>query len=730
MATLLLGTVGRVIGGPVGGLIGTVLGGTIDRGLFGGGATRAGPRLANLAVQSAAYGEPLPRLFGRMRAAGNLVWTAGIKETQQRTGGGKGGAATNAYSYSASFAVIVAARRIERVERIWADGKLLRASDGTLNFPATIRTYVGDEAQPVDPLIASAEGIGGAPAYRGAAYVVFEDLPLADYGNRIPNLTFEIVADIGPVALDAIAAEIAPPLTRTSPLPAVVGFAAAQAGAIKQVLTALGEVSDLILGDDGVTLRLGSASTPLLIAAADLGTTDREAVPAQRHDIRRADAVVPDAVWLGYSDVDRDFQNGIQAAVRRSPTVRIAQHDVTIAATAAEVKALADAALRRAIAAQATTQLTLPWRYSDVQLGDLIRIEGEAHDWRVTHRTITGAMIALDLERVAGSSLATTVADPGRALVAADAPPGPTTLHVLDLPPLPGPLPVAPLLLLAAGGASASWRRADVLVSRDGGESYAVAATVTAAAVMGTTLTELPAGATTRWDRHATVDVELLSADAGLDSVSEAAVLAGANLALVGNEIIQFASAMSLGGRRFRLTTLLRGRRGTEAAVVGHAAGDRFVLLDDRLVPLTLPAEALGASLQFKAVGPGEDPATRSPLAVTLQAIALRPLSPVALAFVSLPGGDRRISWTRRSRAGFAWSDGIDAPLAEETERYRLTVRRGELVLRETDLVAPAWIYPAADHAADGSGATAVTLDVAQVSAAVGAGPAAALALP
>ena len=134
------GTIGRVIGGPIGGLVGTVIGGSIDRGLFGG-AAREGPRVANLAVQSAAYGEPLPRLYGRMRVAGNLVWTAGIKETRTRTGGGKGGSATNNYSYSSSFAVIVAARSIVRVERIWADGKLLRASDGTLNFPAKFRVH-------------------------------------------------------------------------------------------------------------------------------------------------------------------------------------------------------------------------------------------------------------------------------------------------------------------------------------------------------------------------------------------------------------------------------------------------------------------------------------------------------------------------------------------------------------------------------------------------------------
>ncbi|QYE33703.1 hypothetical protein KZX46_12670 [Polymorphobacter sp. PAMC 29334] len=118
MATLILGTVGRALGGPLGGLVGTVIGSTLDRGIFGSGSTREGPRVANLAVQSAAYGEPLPRIYGRMRVAGALVWTAGIVESRSTSGGGKRGTATSSYSYSASFAVIVAARAIVRVERI------------------------------------------------------------------------------------------------------------------------------------------------------------------------------------------------------------------------------------------------------------------------------------------------------------------------------------------------------------------------------------------------------------------------------------------------------------------------------------------------------------------------------------------------------------------------------------------------------------------------------------
>ena len=48
-----------------------------------------------------------------------------------------------------------------------------------------------------DPLIEAEQGAGRAPAWRGLAYVVFERLPLDDFGNRIPMLQFEVVRAVG-----------------------------------------------------------------------------------------------------------------------------------------------------------------------------------------------------------------------------------------------------------------------------------------------------------------------------------------------------------------------------------------------------------------------------------------------------------------------------------------------------------------------------------------------------
>ena len=406
-------------------------------------------------------------------------------------------------------------------------------------------------------MIAAAEGQDQTPAYRGRAYVVFEDLPLADYGNRIPNLTFEVIADAGPVGIDAIAVDIGSGvLAATGGFPTVAGFAAAQTGTIRTTLTALDQIADLALGDDGATLRVGTGQAATPLADDDLGATDRNAVAAQRHEARDADAAVPDAIWLAYGDLARDYQTGIQAATRRSPAVRIEQRDLTIAANAADAKLLADAALRRDIAIRTTAQFALPWRYAAIRPGDLLMTANDPLPWRVTHRTITGAVVDCEVERGAALRLPTVpgAADAGRVYAGLDAPQGPTILHLLDIPALPGTLPTTPQLLVAAGGSSPGWRRADIMLSRDGGDSYSAVASIGAPATIGVAIDALPAGTTTRWDRQSTIDVQLATDTTDLQSATEAAVLAGANLAVVGEEIIQFASVTALGTNRYRLS--------------------------------------------------------------------------------------------------------------------------------------------------------------------------------
>ncbi|RJF70862.1 baseplate multidomain protein megatron [Rhodopseudomonas palustris] len=195
MAALSLGLVGWAFGGPVGGLLGTLAGSLIDRAIAGTKENRAeGPRLEKLSVMKASEGEAVLRTFGRMRLDTQLIWASRFREvaSSETVGGGKGGTpsqqtTTTTYSYYISIAVGLCEGPIMGIGAIWADGNRLDVSK------LTWRLYYGDEAQGPDPKIEAVEGAGRVPAFRGLAYIVFEELPLEQFGNRIPMISVETI---------------------------------------------------------------------------------------------------------------------------------------------------------------------------------------------------------------------------------------------------------------------------------------------------------------------------------------------------------------------------------------------------------------------------------------------------------------------------------------------------------------------------------------------------------
>lgn len=155
-----------------------------------------GPRMNDLTVQISSYGAAIPRVWGAARIAGNVIWTTDLVEHAHEEGG-KGGPSYTTYTYTVSFAVSLCEGPIAGVRRIWADGKLIydkRAANlgESEGFTASgYVLYLGTEDQDVDPTIQAY--MTNTPAYRGQAYCVFTDLELTRYGNRIPNLSFEVV---------------------------------------------------------------------------------------------------------------------------------------------------------------------------------------------------------------------------------------------------------------------------------------------------------------------------------------------------------------------------------------------------------------------------------------------------------------------------------------------------------------------------------------------------------
>ncbi len=207
MATLILGVAGAAIGGSIGGailgvsaatiggFIGSTVGSVVDSWIVSSLAPTQrieGARLDSLRITSSTEGAVIPRLYGRMRIGGNIIWATDFREETKTTtqGGGKGGGGgkvkTTEYLYYASLAVALCEGEITGIGRIWADGKPMDLSG------VTWRWYPGDEAQTADPFIAAKMGAANTPAYRGTAYVVFEELALSTYGNRLPQLSFEV----------------------------------------------------------------------------------------------------------------------------------------------------------------------------------------------------------------------------------------------------------------------------------------------------------------------------------------------------------------------------------------------------------------------------------------------------------------------------------------------------------------------------------------------------------
>ncbi|WP_406870492.1 glycoside hydrolase TIM-barrel-like domain-containing protein [Thioclava sp. 'Guangxiensis'] len=202
MATILLGAAGAAIGGGFGGTVlglsgavigravGATLGRAIDQRLLGTGSQSVETgKVSQFRLSSASEGTPVPMLWGGMRLAGQVIWATRFRESAstQKSGKATGSSVkTTSYAYSVSLALALCEGQILRVGRIWADGQILDTAG------IDYRVYPGSEDQEPDPKIEAVEGEGLAPAYRGIAYVVFEDLALAQFGNRVPQLTFEV----------------------------------------------------------------------------------------------------------------------------------------------------------------------------------------------------------------------------------------------------------------------------------------------------------------------------------------------------------------------------------------------------------------------------------------------------------------------------------------------------------------------------------------------------------
>ena len=158
-----------------------------------------GPRLGDSQIQASTEGASIPILWGQHAISGNVIWRQSPWEEISHTtsqevgkGGGSSTVSSTRFSYRGSLAVLLCTGPIPEgaIKKIWANDILL--DHVTMVASGKLRIYLGTESQLPDPAIEVQEGIGNVPAFRGLAYIVFDNFDFDQYGNTLPQFRFEL----------------------------------------------------------------------------------------------------------------------------------------------------------------------------------------------------------------------------------------------------------------------------------------------------------------------------------------------------------------------------------------------------------------------------------------------------------------------------------------------------------------------------------------------------------
>lgn len=665
MATLVLSTVGSTIGGPFGSAIGGLIGRQVDHAIFGIGSVE-GPRLQELSVTTSSYGQAIPRRFGRMRVAGTIIWATDLIESSE-TEGGKGQPSQTNYSYSVSFAVAVSSRPIEHIGRIWADGTLLRGESGDLKVGGEIRTHLGNGDGFADPLIQAELG-NETPGFRDYAYVVFEDLQLEGFGNRIPALTFEVFA----AGEDEISlSEIVPQnvdVQSNATLKHAKGFAD-EGGPVSSSLAAIDRVYPLtaVISGTGISIisreEYSFSALTLPEKLASQGSED-----ASQHERKRSPQPERKPLALRYYDEDLDYQPSVQRALGKRGEGSEAMVDLPATLTADGAKQLVNSTAHRS----RWRHEQINWRTNvlDPSLlpGQYVKVADYAGYWLISAWEWHETGVDYSLERAAPKLAHSKGANAGRAQTAADIAVTESTLSVFESPPISFEHSSQRTLFAAATSAGSAWKGASLYLEQ-GGSLLPIGTTGSKRAVSGFLVSPAIGSKAVLMEPSSSIEVELIADDLGFEDTDLIGLLAGANQLMVGSEAMQFMLADSLGGNRWRLSTLLRGRAGTEDhAFLGHPIGTNVTLIDQRVTRLDASIVPSHESTRLAAIGIGDGEPFFAPLENV--GLSLRPPSPVHPKVAIQSDASTIYRWIRRARGAWEWKNGIEAPLVEENELY------------------------------------------------------------
>lgn len=446
--------------------------------------------------------------------------------------------------------------------------------------------------------------------------------------------------------------------------------------------------------------------------------------------IRGQELELPKRFSVVYIQKDKLYQPG-EAHAQRVVTNSIAEAntDLRLSMTAAEAAKIPDVLLYAAWAARTRFDFALPVEHLKLDPGDIVTLTDGTATYTV--RLIAVTQEGILLLRCQGveenpalyTSNATGIGGQADTATVGDA--GNTTFVFLDIPTL-SDAGNAPLVHFALGGLSAAWFGARLYRSIDNGATYESIAKTGIGGTIGESTDTLASGITHTWDETNSVNIDLENSDRELDSLTDLAILNGANAAALGAngrwEIIQFATATLEGDGTYTLSRLLRGRLGTEHNIGNHTSADTFVLLSAGLVMANSVAQsAIGLSRKYKPVTVGQDIADVTAEDHTYTGVNLKPWAPVHIAGSRDGSNNLTVTWSRRSRLLAAMLQ--DPVLAEASEAYEVDIMSGAAVLRTISATSETASYTAAQQTTDGlTPGDPVEVNIYQLSEIVGRG--------
>lgn len=499
--------------------------------------------------------------------------------------------------------------------------------------------------------------------------------------------------------------------------------------------------------DSGSVMRFVTRGKPVVatLTTDDIGAYDgaTASVPPPSVTIVRAqEEDMPRSIRFHYKAVQRDYEVGEQDSPFRLATKAVNDVDISspICLLDDQAAQCAEVNWADAWAARTTYSLAVDQSWLELECADCIAVpvDNVLQRMRIaTDKTAAGVLRSFSCVRDDGGAyisiaVATPPQRPAQVLTLL----APTTFELLDLPAL-SDVDNDPGFYIAAQRQDAvgRWTGCIAYQSIDGGGSYAALPLVLATeAALGLIAGPLPISQAFTWDDTTVITVNVPNSSVGFESRTDAAVLAGANAAAIGDagrwEIVQFATATQVTATQWTLSRLLRGRRGTEHVIGSSVANDRLVMLSTGdLARIILPQTMIGVGLNYAVVSRGATFASGLTAAFTGNAEALKPFSPVAIdgAYV---GADIVITWIRRGRLGRMLASGTEIPLSEATEAYQVDIYSGAsppVFLRTLSVGAPTATYTAAEQHTDQGASpfvapTMLFVEIYQLSAIVGRG--------